>query len=157
MYLKDMKYLKLFENYNKEDIDSICEEYDIKIYDINNDGSIDVNDSVYLHSKRLSKLPLKFNRINGYFNCSHNNLTSLEGCPKEVGGYFDCSNNQLVSLEDAPQKVLGDFICDPITLRGCPDNLLNKLFIGEISIRMIGYLATIIKNFEPESYLKKMI
>ena len=31
--------------------------------------------------------------MKGYFNCSNNNLTSLEGAPKKVGGefYFDYS------------------------------------------------------------------
>ena len=35
-----MKYLKLFENY--EDIHSICEEYGIENYTINDDESIDL-------------------------------------------------------------------------------------------------------------------
>ena len=31
--------------------------------------------------------------VEGYFDCSTNNLTSLEGAPQTVGGKFDCSNN----------------------------------------------------------------
>ena len=47
----------------------------------------------------------------GYFYCSDNQLTSLEGAPSSVGGYFICTNNQLTSLEGAPSSVGGDFEC----------------------------------------------
>ena len=50
--------------------------------------------------------------VGGNFSCFGNRLTSLEGAPKTVGGYFSCSCNQLTSLEGAPQKVSGDFYCD---------------------------------------------
>ncbi len=43
-------------------------------------------DYVDLYNKRLTKLPLKFNKINGYFDCGYNKLTSLEGSPIEVNG-----------------------------------------------------------------------
>ena len=49
--------------------------------------------------------------IKGDFSCSYNQLTSLEGCPKEVGGGFDCSVNQLTSLKGCPKEVGGDFYC----------------------------------------------
>ena len=62
---------------------------------------------------RLTKLPpiLKDITVNGWFNCSLNNLTSLENCPKIVNGNFYCSWNKLTSLEGAPQKVDRHFIC----------------------------------------------
>ncbi|MCQ2966842.1 MAG: hypothetical protein MJ250_08945 [Alphaproteobacteria bacterium] len=47
----------------------------------------------------------------GDFNCSHNQLTSLKGCPEKIGGEFDCSQNQLTSLEGCPKKVEGKFSC----------------------------------------------
>ncbi len=34
--------------------------------------------AVWLYDKGLTKLPLKFNKVNGYFDCSYNKLTSLE-------------------------------------------------------------------------------
>jgi hypothetical protein len=80
-----MKYLKLFENF--DDIDSICRKYGINNYIINEDGSIDVNDDVYLDYKELIKLPLKFRNVTGHFYCQNNQLTSLEGSPKSVGGH----------------------------------------------------------------------
>jgi hypothetical protein len=122
-----MKYLKLFENHkNEEDIHRICKEYNIKNYTINDDLSIDVDDDVNLFSKGLTKLPLKFNKVNGYFNCTFNNLKSLEGAPKEVNGYFKCSFNQLTSLEGAPKEVNGHFDCNRnklTSLKGTPEGV----------------------------------
>ncbi len=95
----------------KEEIHNICEKYGIKNYSINLDGSIDVEGSVYLFNMNLDKLPLKFNKVGGYFGCSNNNLTSLEGCPKEVGDTFYCSSNKLTSLKGGPEKVYDMFYC----------------------------------------------
>ena len=104
-----MKYLKLFESF--EDIDEICKKYGITDYNINTDGSIDVDVNVYLSNKKLAKLPLKFNKVNGYFNCSRNNLTSLEGSPVEVNNGFYCHKNELTSFEYAPKIIRGNFHC----------------------------------------------
>ena len=94
-----------------QEIHDICEKYEIKNYSINPDGSIDAEDSVYLFNMNLDKLPLKFNKVGGYFGCSNNNLTSLEGCPKEVGDTFYCSSNKLTSLKGGPEKVYDMFYC----------------------------------------------
>ena len=106
-----MKYLKLFEGF--ENIDKICNQYDIKGYTINPDGSININDDYYIvfFNKGLIKLPLKFNKVNGWFDCSNNKLTSLEGSPVEVNSNFSCRNNQLTSFEFAPKIIRGDFDC----------------------------------------------
>lgn len=45
------------------------------------------------------------------FDCSYNELTSLEGAPVKVGEDMDCRNNSLISLNGAPQKISGDFKC----------------------------------------------
>ena len=118
-----MKYLKLFESFNKEDIDSICSEYKITNYTINEDGSIDVRGDVSLSYKGLTELPLKFRNVTGGFSCSSNQLTSLEGCPKSVAGGFWCYDNQLTSLVGSPQSVGGHFACynnQLISLDGWP-------------------------------------
>ena len=94
------------------EIHRICKKYKIIKYTINDDMSIDVDGNVNLCSKKLKKLPLKFNYVSGNFLCSDNQLISLKGSPKEVGGNFDCSNNKLTSLEGAPLKVVfGSFCC----------------------------------------------
>jgi hypothetical protein len=54
---------------------------------------------------------VRFGEVGGYFNCSHNGLTSLEGAPREVRGNFYCSDNGLTSLEGAPREVGGIFDC----------------------------------------------
>ena len=48
---------------------------------------------------------------NGYFDCSHNELTSLEGAPSRINGDFYCSDNFITSLEGAPSEVDGSFFC----------------------------------------------
>jgi len=76
-----MKYLRLF-NESKEDIHSICKKYNITNYTINDDNSINVDGDVNLYNKGLTKLPLKFRNVDGFFDCSHNKITSLEGSPE---------------------------------------------------------------------------
>lgn len=49
--------------------------------------------------------------VEGSFYCRVNKLTSLKGAPIKVGGDFDCSNNNLTSLEGAPREVAGNFDC----------------------------------------------
>ena len=105
-----MKYLKLFESF--EDINSICWRYNITDYIINPDGSIDVDGSVDLENKKLTKLPLKFNKVNDDFYCDYNELESLEGSPKEVNGDFYCYDNKLISFEYTPRIIRGDFGCN---------------------------------------------
>jgi hypothetical protein len=125
-----MKYLKkyrLFESVNEEEIHSICKEYDIKNYNINGDGTIDVGGDVDLDNKNLTKLPIRFNHVSGDFNCGHNQLTSLEGAPESVGNFY-CHNNKLTSLGGAPRIVNGNFSCsgNKITsLEGAPESVGN--------------------------------
>ena len=77
----------------------------------NSDGSYDVDGDVRLVNLKLTKLPLKFNHVSGYFWCHNNQFTTLEGAPKTVGGGFWCSSNNLTSLEGAPKTVGGNFWC----------------------------------------------
>ena len=104
-----MKYLRLFESF--ENIDEICKKYRIENYTINTDGSIDVNGIVNLHNLGLEKLPIKFNKVNGDFFCSYNNLTSFEYAPKIIRGSFSCSDNNIKTFEYFPSFVKGEFWC----------------------------------------------
>ena len=67
-----------------------------------------------LANKNLTVLPaiLKDITVNGYFDCSGNNLTTLENSPKIVTGTFNCKENLLTSLKGAPSSVGEDFICN---------------------------------------------
>jgi hypothetical protein len=67
---------------------------------------------------------VRFGTVGRNFRCGNNQLTSLEGAPKEVGGGFSCYDNQLTSLEGSPKKVGGGgFNCDGnqlTSLEGAP-------------------------------------
>ena len=114
-----MKYLKKFNEkiifFDKINLNIKCKKYAIKNYTINPDESIDVkcvNDYyVNLYDKGLTKLPLKFNKVDGYFDCGRNQLTSFEGSPVEVNGSFYCYQNKLTSFEYAPKIIRGSFDC----------------------------------------------
>ena len=93
-------------NKNKKDAD---------IFKISKDGKyLDASGDVYIYDEDIhdGKLPVPFGDVKGAFYCNNcDNLTSLEGAPKEVGGIFNCSNcRNLTSLDGAPKEV-GIFIC----------------------------------------------
>lgn len=83
-------------------IKRLCNKYHIVKYETNNDGSIDVTGSVDILTKTITELPLKFNKVTGYFDCSSNQLTTLEGCPKDLLHGFYCNNNKLSTLQGCP-------------------------------------------------------
>lgn len=90
----------------------------IKISDKpNKDGKYEVDAYlVEVTNKKIESLANElfvWNVIEQYFDCTGcDNLTSLEGAPKEVGGEFKCvSCNSLTSLEGAPKEVGDAFSC----------------------------------------------
>jgi hypothetical protein len=159
-----MKYLKLFENHkNGEDIHRICNEYDIVNYTINDNLSIDVDYVVNLFSKGLTKLPLKFNKVNGRFSCFNNKLTSLEGAPNKVTGYFDCSHNKLTSLEGAPKEVNGDFDCSRNNLYSfynLPIDVIGEVYYSNNPIEcfenLVGQDSELIYEFNELYVIQKV-
>ena len=123
-----MKSYKEFIRESKRDIHSICDEYGINDYTINPDGSIDVDGNIILsydfERGELSKIPLKFAKVIGDFECDRNQLTTLKGSPRSVVGNFDCSGNQLTSLEYCPESIGGNFDCHSnqlTSLEGLPE------------------------------------
>jgi len=93
--------------------------------------------------KTSSQIPLsdfKLERVEGSFSVFWNDLTSLEGCPKEIGGSFNCSENRITSLKGIPKP---DVIKSEIRyLNGeelrplfCSHNLLTDLeYSGDYNI-----------------------
>ena len=61
------------------------------------------------------------------------NVTSLEGCPKEViGSYFSCTDNpNLKSLEFAPKIISGQFACYDIGV----DDILGEIIKYQIKAK----------------------
>ena len=123
-----------------DEIKYICEQYNITNYVINSDLSIDVDGDVVISNMFLTKIPIRFNRVNGDFNCSYNNLTDLKGFPRYIGGDIFLYDNKLTSLDgitDRIEKKLDIGKNSLTSLKGCPkwigghficnDNLLSSL------------------------------
>lgn len=114
-----MKYIKtyegLFDFFKKKETDpkkieiiKLCKEYNITKYTINDDYSIDVDGPVDLSSKELTKIPIKFNKVTGFFSCVGNMLVNLENAPRRVERNFMCQhqyNGSFISLKGAPEYV----------------------------------------------------
>jgi len=97
----------------------------------NPDGSYDVKGALDLNGMGLSKLPVRFNKVERSFDVSSNVLTTLEGCPKQVGGYFCCDSNFLTSLVGGPETVGGFFTCSRnklTSLDGCPEMVIGNFY-----------------------------
>jgi hypothetical protein len=127
----------------KNEIIEILEELKIQNYIINDDLTVDVNGNVNIAYMRLTKIPIKFGTINGFFYCDNNQLITLTGAPIEVHGDFNCYNNKLTSLKNSPNIINGDFYCSCNLLLsleyipnkiygnfGCSDNKLISLEDG---------------------------
>jgi hypothetical protein len=128
-----------------DNTEQFCEKY-LNNYTINPDDTIDVDGNVYLEEKlgNIEKLPVKFGKVSGYFECRRNKLTTLEGCPKYVGGIFLCHNNKLTTLEGCPKHIGGDFYCG--------NNKLTTLK-GIEKCEIIGGFYCRDNNISPENYI----
>lgn len=101
-------------------IEELCDQYGIRNYCINNDGTIDVKGNVEFGCGTLNDLgrfPLRFNKVTGMFTCIRNDLTTLEGAPSYVGKSFSCYCNNLSNLKGGPKYVGARFDCaaNPLT------------------------------------------
>jgi hypothetical protein len=119
---------KLFES-NLE-IEKICKNLGIEDFQIV-DELVNVLKNVDISDKELTRIPVKFGRVEGNFYCYNNQLTHLEGGPQSVGGDFDCRNNQLIHLEGCPEIVGGDFYCrnnQLTSLEGAPRSVGRNFY-----------------------------
>jgi hypothetical protein len=122
-------------------------------YTVDHEGLISVNGSVKFPEVMgyHLKLPLKFKKVTGDFDCSCLKLKTLLGCPLEVGGDFNCTYNQLSSLEYAPLKVKGNFILDsgiPSLYTGfnCNFTAINLVLISSFELMKLHY--KIVQNLD---------
>ena len=78
-------------------------------YEVSINGDVDADFDI----QSLTNGIFIWKQVKGVFNCEEcNNLTSLEGSPREVQGFFDCSYcPNLKSLEGAPDYVRDSFYC----------------------------------------------
>jgi hypothetical protein len=147
-----MKILKKFKQYfGNTKIDKICKKYKIKNYTINSDNSVDVDDNVKLRDKKLKSIPLNFNIVNGYFDCSWNYLISLKGCPIRVGYGFSCYVNNLTSLQYSPQYMEnGEFSCNRNkieSLQYCTELMRSNFYCGYNKLTSLEHHPTVYGEF----------
>jgi hypothetical protein len=73
--------------------------------------------------RNLTKLKgLGKKKVNGLFDCSHNDLSNLIGGPQEVEDDYYCNSNKLISLKGSPKRISGVFDCSENKLK----NLTNS-------------------------------
>ena len=146
----------LLENQNPNNIDlELLKSCVIGTYTINDDGSIDVEGSVNLSRKKLTKIPFNFSKVSGIFRCYHNQLTTLKGAPNTVGGNFYCTDNQLTSLNGAPNIVGDNFVCNNnqlTSLDGAPNTVGGSFFCYNNQNLPYSELFKIVDNVKGSIY-----
>ena len=118
-------------------------------------GTVDVEGTIVL-KKPTSRLPVKFGKVTGSFQCHKNQLESLVGSPHTVTENFVCEENKLESLAGCPQTVLGSFVCHNnllTNLRGAPQKVgedfiahNNQLESLRGAPRTVGMLFDVSRN-----------
>ncbi len=136
--------IKLFEQFNNEqEIHDICKKYNIEVYTINPDGSIDVDGNVDITYENLLEIPINFNNVSGDFYCQHNSLTTLKGSPKYVGGSFLCNNNELTTLEHSPIFIKNIINCSSNMLTsmiGCSKHIGSMILCDDNYLVNLDYI-----------------
>jgi len=92
-------------------------------------GLVDIQGDFKLEKyKSDSFMGIRFGVVDGDFDFSRNNVTSLKGSPLHVKGDFIFELSGIESLEGSPKKVDGTFECsyNPLkSLEGAPDELYD--------------------------------
>lgn len=127
-------------------IKEILSSSNIESYTINEDSSIDINDSVTINDdepiiKYLISGEITINKVLGDFSIiMRSDDLSNASLPKEVYGNFDISFSTFTNLEKSPIYVKGDYNCsfNAITsLKGCPLEINGDF---ECSMNMLSSL-----------------
>ncbi len=92
---------------NKELIELFCEEFNIKNYYINDDYSINVYQNVVLDNFIGDELPIKFNKVIGYFSCNKSNIKSFKNFPNFIEENIYLQGNIIENFHGFPKKVKG--------------------------------------------------
>lgn len=120
--------------------------------------------------KNITKMPLKFGKIQGSFSwendslttldnfphtvtgnfkCSNNMIKNLKGGPSIVGGYYVCRNNKLTNLKHFPQKVNGSVFFDDnelTSLVGLPEEINGDLYCSNNKLSNMEGLPKVING-----------
>ncbi len=84
----------------------------------------------YSDLKDLKKIKIP-KKINGFFDCSNNNLETLEGSPEYVEEDYCCNDNVLTSLKGRPKIINDNFDCSSnklTSLEYCPKIIKSNLY-----------------------------
>lgn len=106
-----LEFMDEWINYGGEHDDEVYEfPYITKIH---SDGTVDIfgdlNGERWEILGNITKLPVKFGIVEGYFNLEYlPGLTTLEGCPESCRGFSLMGLRGITSLRGCPKKV-GDF------------------------------------------------
>ncbi len=154
-----MKFIKSYQIFESKDklLEYILKKFNIFYYTINEDGSMNCEQDIDLSYKYLTKIPIKFNRINGYFNIINNNLISLSNCPTYIEGVFECSFNLLTSLEFSPEYVGGNYYCNNnqlITLKGCVEEVYGSFNCKNNKLTSLEFCPMQVEGYFDCSYNK---
>ena len=119
---------------DKKQIEDWLNKYHIKKYELIPDNEygyiVNVNQDVLIWYRNLKSIDIKFNKVDGFFVCSHNMLTTVQNFPNEVRNGIDCSFNKIESLQDLLIKKECNFICsnNELDIKGLKSlNLKNKI------------------------------
>lgn len=135
------------DNYQREYIEFNIEKFGIKNYIIDDDLNVNVKGDVDISGRGLIKIPIKFNIIDGDFNCSNNKLTNLVNSPMTVNGIFDCSNNNIYTLIGGPRFIDMAYDCSNNLLEdldGYPDICVNVFDCSNNYIKTLIHLPKIL-------------
>lgn len=129
---------------NLDKIRKICQDLEDQDiiqgeWNLNEDGSVDVDGNVVFSDDEYTSIPNKFGRVTGTFNISGTKIKSLENSPYWVGGDFDCSScESLKNLKGGPTQVCGDLLCDGTwlsSLEGSPRIIGGKMEVYDTEIK----------------------
>ena len=110
-------------------------------WEIDEYGFVNVEGNVNCSKSDISNFSgIRFGRVTGYFDCSHNNIESLDGCPLEVFYTFNCSYNPIKSLKGSPKKCW-HFISDNCknlkSLEGSPETVTGNFICSDCGMESI--------------------
>lgn len=95
---------------NKELIELFCEEFNITKYYINEDYSINVHQNVDLDRFIGDELPIKFNKVKGYFSCSKSNIKSFKNFPNFIEENIYFQGNIIENFHEFPKIIKGRIV-----------------------------------------------
>lgn len=153
--------LDIFKDPRKVEIGNQLKALGIKIFTIDHQYLVTINQSVIIYHKKLKKCPVNIHRVNGNFiwhyseletmenlpllvygnfSVAYNKLTTLEGAKTVlVTGIFNCSGNKLKNLRGSPSSC-GSFVanlCQLESLEGSPVKIKNDFWVTTNNLKTL--------------------